>query len=553
MNQHGIIMAAVALLLLALLAFNAIQPLRAEEPRRALVAYEMLNDGNFINPHLHGENYYNKPPVYNWLIAGSMKMFGTGPGAARLPGVLSFICIGLLIYFILKTRLDKQQSMLTAFAFLTSAELLFYGTINTAEIDIFYALITMLQVGCIFWFHEKNDYLKLFVYSYLFMGIGFLTKGIPSLAFQAITLVAYLAQQRKFVKLFSWQHALGIFLGVGIIVFYLFLYSKEADVAGFLSQQFKESSQRTANEYGLKDVVLQLFRFPIFLFEKLLPWSLFAGFLLLKPVRQFLMKDKLYNFMMVFLLANIIIYWTAPDPRARYLYMFFPFIIALLVAAAYHSNWAKSRYAQVLEKVFIATLALAGLGVIALPFVFHIASAFNILIALLCSAGLFFLAYRYYHSQHQIGSLWFLITGMIIVRIAYTVFVLPHISKIIVEQQYLNITKSMLRIANQKPIYLTGTCEYAKPNISLLGHTIYKHWFRIPPTIPYQIPYNYAHIANRIMYYKEAPRDTTAIYLAFEDSVADSTIQKVYYRFEAENVKRNMILFSLNVPAASSP
>ena len=47
------------LLNLGLLAFNE------DEAIRALVAYEMLYNGDYIVPTLNGLPYYYKPPVYN--------------------------------------------------------------------------------------------------------------------------------------------------------------------------------------------------------------------------------------------------------------------------------------------------------------------------------------------------------------------------------------------------------------------------------------------------------------------------------------------------------
>ena len=44
-------------------------PARWEEPRRCLVAMEMIASGDYIVPTVMGETYLKKPPLYNWLIA----------------------------------------------------------------------------------------------------------------------------------------------------------------------------------------------------------------------------------------------------------------------------------------------------------------------------------------------------------------------------------------------------------------------------------------------------------------------------------------------------
>ncbi|MFQ5733271.1 MAG: ArnT family glycosyltransferase, partial [Planctomycetaceae bacterium] len=43
--------------------------LRGEETRRAQVAVEMLQSGDWVVPRLHGEIYRTRPPLGNWMIA----------------------------------------------------------------------------------------------------------------------------------------------------------------------------------------------------------------------------------------------------------------------------------------------------------------------------------------------------------------------------------------------------------------------------------------------------------------------------------------------------
>ena len=61
--------------LLVLLCAGAYLPrldyltIRGEETRRARVAYEMLESGDWIVPRQQGEVYLSRPPLGNWLIA----------------------------------------------------------------------------------------------------------------------------------------------------------------------------------------------------------------------------------------------------------------------------------------------------------------------------------------------------------------------------------------------------------------------------------------------------------------------------------------------------
>ena len=61
--------------------------LKSEEGRRVLPAVTMLQTGNYIVPKVGSEPYLRKPPLVNWLVAGSFKIFGArNEWTARLPG-----------------------------------------------------------------------------------------------------------------------------------------------------------------------------------------------------------------------------------------------------------------------------------------------------------------------------------------------------------------------------------------------------------------------------------------------------------------------------------
>ena len=50
--------------------------LRGEESRRAVVTMEMIFTDHYLAPTLHGLPYYNKPPVFNWVVWASSRLVG---------------------------------------------------------------------------------------------------------------------------------------------------------------------------------------------------------------------------------------------------------------------------------------------------------------------------------------------------------------------------------------------------------------------------------------------------------------------------------------------
>src|ERR1700757_1321735 len=70
--------------------------LKSEEGRRVLPAVTMLETGNYVVPQVGSGPYLRKPPLGNWAVAGSFKLFGVrNEWAARLPSVLCVLSVAL--------------------------------------------------------------------------------------------------------------------------------------------------------------------------------------------------------------------------------------------------------------------------------------------------------------------------------------------------------------------------------------------------------------------------------------------------------------------------
>ncbi|MBF97968.1 MAG: hypothetical protein CMI36_03160 [Owenweeksia sp.] len=306
MSQRNLVFLILGLLAVAVFGWLGYIELRAEEPRRAIVSLEMYLSGNWIVPQINGWTYYNKPPVFNWLMMLFFEITGSfSEWVVRLPSLLSYLVLGLLHYRYVKQYINQKVALFASLFWLTSADLLLYGSVNTGEIDPFYALVVYLQVIVIFkgFYHQK--YWSLFLVSYLLVAVGFLTKGLPSLAFQVFTLLGGAIYFRKFRLLFGWQHICGILLLVVSCGAYLYLYDSRDDVLAFFVRQFKEASQRTGLETEFSDTALQFFTFPLQLVKLTLPWSLFLVFFFKKGFLKTLRQNAFIAFSVVFVLANI--------------------------------------------------------------------------------------------------------------------------------------------------------------------------------------------------------------------------------------------------------
>src|SRR4029453_15295681 len=112
-----------------------------------LPAVTMLQTGNYVVPQIGSEPYLRKPPLVNWLVAGSFKIFGArNEWTARLPSVLCVLAVALAFASIARRSLGPNGSLAAAIIWLTSFGLLEKG--RMIEIEALYVSPTALVLFC---------------------------------------------------------------------------------------------------------------------------------------------------------------------------------------------------------------------------------------------------------------------------------------------------------------------------------------------------------------------------------------------------------------------
>ncbi|MBP2630754.1 MAG: arnT 1 [Firmicutes bacterium] len=138
-----------------------------DEPVYAQTAIEMLANNDFISPRIYGDFWYDKPPMYYWLVAGMMKLFGQREMAARLPSAIFGIITVLAIYFIGKSLVSKRAALFGALILATSFEFFYLGKAAVTDVTLtcFFSMALLA--------YQKESYSLM----YAFMGLAVLTKG----------------------------------------------------------------------------------------------------------------------------------------------------------------------------------------------------------------------------------------------------------------------------------------------------------------------------------------------------------------------------------------
>jgi 4-amino-4-deoxy-L-arabinose transferase-like glycosyltransferase len=89
---------------------GAIGFLGPDEPRYAWIARDIAETGDWVTPHLYGQPWFEKPPLFYWGAALSFKLFGVSEAAARLPSAVSALLATLTLAWLAWRLYDAETA-----------------------------------------------------------------------------------------------------------------------------------------------------------------------------------------------------------------------------------------------------------------------------------------------------------------------------------------------------------------------------------------------------------------------------------------------------------
>jgi len=183
-----------------------------DEPRYALVARGMVEDGNWILPRLNNRIYPDKPPVFFWLIALASVVSGAVSSfTARFPSALAGV-LGILFTYLIGRRLKSPRAgFISALVLATTVE--YFWLSRRANIDM---TLTFFIITAFFFFYKgyQENASRLYYLFYFFIGLAALTKGPVGFILPLLTIIIYSAVKKD-------RHGVkAILFHPGIILFF---------------------------------------------------------------------------------------------------------------------------------------------------------------------------------------------------------------------------------------------------------------------------------------------------------------------------------------------
>ena len=309
-RNEKFLLGLILIMSLPALFYNlGLQSFNEDEAIRSLVAFEMLDSGNFIVPTLNGLPYYYKPPLYNWFIALSFTVTGVvNEFTARLPTVIFLYLMCYVLYRCNRLYLNHKQSILLSLFFLTCGRILFWDSFM-AFIDIAYSLVSYLVIFLSFHYYQKKKYNLFFIVPAVLTAVGYLMKGFPSFIFYGMSIGTVLLFKKDLRRIYkSLAPLAGLLIMCGIIGGFYMLYNQYHDFTNTLGPLMDQSTRRTIVRYDILSVIKHFFTYPFENIYHFFPYTL-LGFLMVVPkIRKKVWAHEFSKYMLLLFIANIAVY-----------------------------------------------------------------------------------------------------------------------------------------------------------------------------------------------------------------------------------------------------
>ncbi len=254
------------------IAGNQLWPLlHPDEGRYVGVALEMLHAKEWSTPLLNGMPYFHKPPLFYWLTAASMAVFGENEFAARLVPALAGLLMVAGLFAFLRRFVHPKRALIAALILAVTP--LTFGAAHYANLDLLVAAMISTTILCgataVLLNQQGEGGGQWVLAMYLFAGLGFMAKGLIGFVLPGSVLLFWLLVERRYVSIRLLLRPSGVALF--LLVTLPWLYLMQSRFPDFLYyylvyQQFERFAQSGFNN------VMPVWFYVAVLLATMAPW-----------------------------------------------------------------------------------------------------------------------------------------------------------------------------------------------------------------------------------------------------------------------------------------
>ena len=307
------------------------------EPREAVVAYTMLEHGNWILPINNGGDIPYKPPFFHWCIAFFSLIAGhVNEYTSRLPSAVSLVLMTIGGFVFYAKRKNTQTSLIAAILTLTAFEVHRAGM--NCRVDMVNSAFMVGALYLLYRWWEKGKH-QLPWLAILCMSGATLTKGPVGIILPCFVMGVFMLTQRENFWGIVWRMALTALLS--LIIPFCWYYAaylqgddeflrlvKEENIDRFMGKMAYESHENPA-WYNLLTLVMGWAPYTLLLLFSLfiLPWKKFSKTRFLENAKK---ATPLQVFTWLAFLLVLFFYCIPKSKRSVYLLPCYPFMAYLI-------------------------------------------------------------------------------------------------------------------------------------------------------------------------------------------------------------------------------
>ncbi|GAA0217258.1 glycosyltransferase family 39 protein [Castellaniella daejeonensis] len=189
-----------------------------DEGRYVGVAWYMLASGDYLTPHLDGLPFFHKPPLFYWLTAASLALFGDNAWAGRLCSVLAATALVTVFYVFLRRYASGRAAGRTTL--ILAVQPFLFGAAHYANLDMLVAalmgLTVMAGADAVFRREQLRPDGWSLAAMYAAAAAGFLAKGLIGIVLPGGVLFFWLLGRRRYRALarLLWWPGILLFLAL---------------------------------------------------------------------------------------------------------------------------------------------------------------------------------------------------------------------------------------------------------------------------------------------------------------------------------------------------
>ncbi len=414
---------------------------RHGEARRAEVSREMVVSGDWAVPHLNGEPFVTKPPLFYWAVAATFTLTGRfDESSARLPSILAGT-LGVLVAYLWATLIFSPRIGLLAGIILATSVL--YGSMaRSAEVDVMLTLFISATLCCFsaaYTLQARDGQTErrwnrsawMFLLAAFWLAVANLCKNpigliVPLLAVGGFILIRQ--EWKLLLKMKPWWQALIVILVM--LPWFLVVMRR---VPNFFDILFQE----TLGRYASPDETphKEAFYFYLPTLSAFAPWILFLP----GTIASLLKKRKtqaiapLHLLLIISVAATFLLFSSVGSKRAYYLLPMYP-CLAILVAKFWgdeieRQSGVSRHWREVPLLLFAGIVCIAGIGLpitaaAVLPLNMRAALLFG---ALLLGSGIWLLALAKGKDRMRQFSAFSLATVLVYLMVIF--MIVPEINR----------------------------------------------------------------------------------------------------------------------------